>query len=259
MGWGRLWRNCPQLTEKQACVHVNCLTWDGSRVTNWASPAPALALLKWCAETKPLIWNWWRRGTGREVHLVHLGWLLWGVRCAGAPGHALLPALPAEAEHRQQQGQAPRAALAAPATSVISVWEVQIKSTSVMAVSISCAITIHESLPIIMWPFSPSLLLSQVLPKAVPCYHPHLTPGDPVMCHHWAAGWTWIPGVQSWNWMSMKLAIARLTGSLSMSHGESCDHAPGTLPGVVFVVLEIYQVSCFHHGLILLLSIFCQS
>lgn len=107
-----------------------------------------------------------------------------------ADGHALLPALGTEAVQMEQQGQAPRAALARPATSVISVLGVQIKSTSVMAVNISCAVTTCESLTIIMWPSSPSLLLSQVLPKVVPCYHPHLTTGDPVMCHHLTAGWT---------------------------------------------------------------------
>lgn len=174
---------------------MNCLTWDGTRVTNWASSAPALALLKWCATGLELMeQRYWQRGPPSACGLAVAAW-----RYVSAAGHALLPALGTGAEQMEQEDQAPRAALAAPATSVISVWEDQIESTSVMAVNISCAVTICESITIVKWPSFPSLLLSQVLPKAVPCYHPHLTAEDPVMCHHRTAGWTWIPSVQSWN------------------------------------------------------------
>lgn len=54
-GLGQALKKLPSVTEKQTCFHMNCLTWEGSRVTNWASPAPALFLLKWCAQSKPLV------------------------------------------------------------------------------------------------------------------------------------------------------------------------------------------------------------
>lgn len=96
MGWGRLWRNCPQLTEKQSYIHMNCLTWDGSRVASWASPAPALALLN--GVLRP---SHWSRTDGGEVlaemstWCISVGcfkvcWCSWArtASCLGYPGRA---------------------------------------------------------------------------------------------------------------------------------------------------------------------------
>lgn len=60
--------------------------------------------------------GYWQRGPPGACGLAVAAW-----RCVSAAGHALLPALGTGAEQMEQQDQAPRAALAAPATSVISV------------------------------------------------------------------------------------------------------------------------------------------